>query len=161
MERRFGIISLTFTFNKPVPGSALVSVSAGRLVGLQADLGCCNMIKLLLHWQFLVGLCVCVCVSEHMHVHVGGVPQTLLFSSESWEEGMSASQLSSGVRLIEGRGGRSVFASANILPSVKPGHAVHIHVCECVCGYNSGGWREGHTIVAPHCFHPLLPLMHI
>lgn len=78
-----------------------------------------------------------LCVSEHMHVCVGGVPHTLLFSSESWEEGMSGSQLSLAVRVMEAeRRGGSLFAFANILPSVPRGQQ-----SVCVCLYLGVGNR--------------------
>lgn len=56
---------------------------------------------------------------------------------------MSASQLSSAVRVIEERRGSSLFAFANMLPSVTRGQSVYV----CVCMFVSWGWRVGHTMV--------------
>lgn len=58
---------------------------------------------------------------------------------------MSASQLSSAARAIEERRGSSLFAFANILPSVTRGQSVRA----CVCMPVSWGWKEGHTMVLP------------
>lgn len=112
-----------------------------------------NMISPQLHWQFLLGG---LHVSTHMHVCIGGVPHALLFSSESWEEGMSASQLSSVMRVIEVRRGSSLFAFANILPSVTRGQSVRVCVCVCILGLERGSHNG-----APLCPHPFWPLMHI
>lgn len=112
---------------------------------LLAGAGCWNMIRPQLHWQFFWKRCSRVCVSEHMHVCVGGVPHTLLFSSESWEEGMSASQLSSAERANRERRGSSLLRLRSHPPICSSGAE-----CACMCVYAlSRGWKEGHTMVLP------------
>lgn len=136
---RVGIISLTFTFNKCPRLSTHTSSSwQAQTAEIWSAHSCIDSLS-------VRGLCV----SEHMHVCVGGVPHTLLFSCESWEEGMSASQLSSAARVMEERRGSSLFFS-NILPSVT----CRLRVCACLCLGVTQWWYSPllSTALASHAY---------